>query len=267
MIPPIAIRLILASALALLSGWLIIRGKESRKEVNGVLLNAVWFFLLGVKLSLLLTHFPTVKSEPLFILYGWGDNLNISIGFLLILSYFSWFLIKKSTSKLKHFTYLGVSTVVFGVAFLSSSFLLKSLSPEQLQNPLSIELKEKEDLFGQPIPFKEGEITILNFWATWCPPCRAEMPELSAFSTEHPEVNFILVNNIESEKEGLEGVKNFMKDKGYSFDVLPDHHSHFTSAFGISSFPTTMMFDKQGNFLDKYVGVVSTSWLEGFLDR
>lgn len=266
MIPPIAIRLTLASALALLSGWLIIRNKESRKEVSNVLLNAVWFFLLGVKSSLLLTHLSTIKSEPLFILYGWGNNLNILIGFLIILVYFTWFLLKKSTSKRKHGTYLLISTAVFGIAFFSSTYLIKLPNTES-NNPLSIELRERNDAFGQPLVFKEGEITILNFWATWCPPCRAEMPELEAFATKHPEVNFILVNNIESEKEGIDGVTNFLKAKGYSFDVLPDFNSHFTSAYGISSFPTTMVFDEQGNFVDKRVGVVSVSYPESFLEH
>ena len=82
-----------------------------------------------------------------------------------------------------------------------------------------------KDLNGNSITIGEaGKIYVLNFWATWCPPCRGEMPELAAFAdANRKNVNFYAINEQESATE----VNSFMDDNQYHFPVL--FHPRFRS--------------------------------------
>ena len=263
MIPPIVIRLLGSGILAFLVGRFVIKEKEKRKPIESTLLNGIWTYFLGVKLSLLFTHFESISIEPLLLLYGWGETANILFGIVVTVGYFAWFTLKKSTYKKQHALFTIVVSSIFFVLFFGSQPFFKYKSN---QVSLSIKtFKTLKDLDENPVQLAQNQITILNFWATWCTPCRAEMPEIEAFNKEFPHVNFVTVNNIASEKKGLEGVKEFLATKEYSFTVVADVGNVLTHQFKISSFPTTLVFDKEGHLIDKHVGVISKGVLESFL--
>jgi peroxiredoxin len=92
------------------------------------------------------------------------------------------------------------------------------------------------------------------------------MPDLNAFNQNFPEANFIGINNIASEKSGMQGVKEFMQSNNYTFTVLADKASSLTTLFEVSSFPTTVVVSPKGDVLAKKVGVVSESWLEQWME-
>lgn len=99
------------------------------------------------------------------------------------------------------------------------------------------------DLEGEIVNFEdlEGEVIFLNFWATWCPPCIAEMPSLNALYMDYKDkIRFVLVSN---ENSGV--VQSFMSRKGYalnSFTPLTDYPENFD----IRSIPRTFLIDKKG---------------------
>ena len=106
-------------------------------------------------------------------------------------------------------------------------------------------------LEGEPFYLEQirGEVIFLNFWATWCPPCIAEMPSIQRLYNEYEEkVNFILVSG-----ENPETIKNFMQKNGYTF---PIYIQSFQSPeiFESSSIPTSFIISPEGNIVMKKKG-------------
>ena len=94
------------------------------------------------------------------------------------------------------------------------------------------------DYYGRPI--------VLNFWASWCPPCKAEMPDFNKAYKENPEIQFLMVNATGG-RETLDSAKKFIKESGYEFPVFFDSEYNAVSAYGASSLPMTFFIDKNGN--------------------
>ena len=113
----------------------------------------------------------------------------------------------------------------------------------------------------------KGKVIFLNFWATWCPPCRAEMPDIQALYEDHgSNGDDLVVLGIAGPGMGQEGntehVKSFLSKNGYSYPVLMDEGGGLFETFGIYSFPTTFMIDKEGNVFGYVIGGISGATME-----
>jgi thiol-disulfide isomerase/thioredoxin len=97
-----------------------------------------------------------------------------------------------------------------------------------------------------------GKIVILNFWATWCPPCRAEMPALEALWKASKDKAFTIMGVSVGEKS--QTVKDFIAEAGYSYPIFVDSGNALGSRFGARSIPTTYIFDKNGKAIAGKVG-------------
>lgn len=110
---------------------------------------------------------------------------------------------------------------------------------------------------------KSGKVTIINFWATWCPPCREEMPELEKFAVKHQQtVNFYALNI----QEPGDKVADFLKQNKYTMPVLLDSEGVVGKTFRISAIPTTIVVDKNGVIKYRKSGGVTMSELEGVIN-
>lgn len=110
----------------------------------------------------------------------------------------------------------------------------------------------------------EGQITILNFWESWCPPCKQEMPD---FQKIHEEYDDILILTVNMEKEKDRGiVDKFLDDNGYSFEVLLDQKQEVARKYYISSIPTTFFIDKEGIFRGNWPGMLTLEQMEEAID-
>jgi peroxiredoxin len=117
--------------------------------------------------------------------------------------------------------------------------------------PVEIEL---ENLNGKSVNISDfkGNIVFLNFWTTWCPDCRAEMPEMEKLYVRFKEDDFIMVTiNL---KESSDKVSAFYEKHKLTFNALLDSDGNVGVAFGIRSIPTTFILDKQGGLLGKAMG-------------
>lgn len=95
------------------------------------------------------------------------------------------------------------------------------------------------DFYGKPL--------IINFWASWCGPCTMEMPEFqAAYDKYGDEINFVIVNITDGQRETMESAKKFMEDSGYTFPVYYDTELNAAAVYSVYTLPTTYFADKDG---------------------
>ena len=136
--------------------------------------------------------------------------------------------------------------------------------PEPSEEPKAIPALDftLTDQFGNThtLADYEGKTIFLNFWATWCPPCKAEMPEIQQlyenYSREGEDALIVLGvawPGVGGEKSAEE-IAAFLEDNGYTYPVLMDTEGGLFTGYGISAFPTTFMIDREGNVFGYLTG-------------
>ncbi len=108
-----------------------------------------------------------------------------------------------------------------------------------------------KDLFGSPI--------VLNFWASWCPPCKSEMPDFEeAYRSYGSSVQFVMVSVDDTVYEA----QGFISTSGYSFPVYHDSYGEGSVAYSISSIPQTLFINSDGYIVKSYSQMISAQELE-----
>ncbi len=112
----------------------------------------------------------------------------------------------------------------------------------------------------------KGKVIFLNFWATWCPPCKKEMPDVESIYKEYGEnKKDVIILGINSEKENE--VKKFLKDKGYTFPTLIDENSEVMRKYFIQAFPTSFVIDKEGNVYGYVMGGLTKEQIKQVIEE
>ncbi len=111
-----------------------------------------------------------------------------------------------------------------------------------------------KDLNGKDVKLSDyrGKIIMLNFWATWCPPCREEMPSMEGLYSKLRGKNFEMIAVNIQEKEAT--VKNYIRNNNYTFPVLLDVNAEAASKYQIMSIPTTYIIDTRGKLAAGFIG-------------
>lgn len=119
----------------------------------------------------------------------------------------------------------------------------------------------------------KGKTVFLNFWATWCSPCRAEMPDIQKLyesaETEGEDALVVLgvaAPNLGNEKSEEE-IKAFLEENGYTYPVLMDTTGELFSAYGIYSYPTTFMIDRDGNVFGYASGQLNEDMMKNIIEQ
>jgi thiol-disulfide isomerase/thioredoxin len=105
---------------------------------------------------------------------------------------------------------------------------------------------------GTPVKLSDmrGIPVVLNFWASWCPPCKAEMPDFNEICKEFEgKVAFMMVNLTDGTRETVESARNFIHMMEYTFPVYYDTDMDATGKYGIQSIPTTYFISAEGKLI------------------
>lgn len=162
-----------------------------------------------------------------------------------------------------------ISTIVIAAAFLfilpqhasaqvsaETSRLLRSAKIQVLNKPadaaeFTLPLLSEENA---ALSSHKGSVVILNFWATWCPPCRAEMPSMETFYQRYKDrgLEMLAVNLGET----AAAVRPFIQKGGYTFPVMLDLERKIGGLYGIEAIPTTYIINREGKMIGRVVGSI-----------
>ena len=122
-----------------------------------------------------------------------------------------------------------------------------------------------KDLAGKDVAIEaKGKPYIINFWATWCPPCQAEIPDLAAFHAAHKDtVDFYAVNL----QEDAAAVQKFMTERKADLPVVLDVKGTAATLYGVRAIPTTVVVDKEGKVVYRKTGGVTKEELEDVVSK
>ena len=113
-----------------------------------------------------------------------------------------------------------------------------------------------------------GKPIVVNFWATWCPPCKQELPHFNTLYQEMGnEVTFMMVDLTDGNRETVDGVKDFVQENGYTFPVYYDSDTSAAYAYNVSSIPMTLFIDENGYLVDYHIGAMDEETLRDYIDK
>lgn len=179
---------------------------------------------------------------------------------------------KNRSGKVVAMFFIGAGLLLIG--FVSLSILVKSFTPNA-ENPASgvipVEVNfpapglALQDLEGSPVSLDGylGKTVLVNNWATWCPPCRAEMPILQAYYQEHRHQDFVLVA-IDS-GDPAEQVIEFANQFNLSFPIWIDQEMKAIQEFRNPALPSSYLIDKHGTVILAWSGALTQDNLEKYI--
>lgn len=133
----------------------------------------------------------------------------------------------------------------------------------------SIELQKDGNPSGKTVTLSDykGKALFLHFWATWCPPCKVELPHLEKLAQkieskgDNAKINFLAICISDSQKS----LSSFMKENGYTFAGGLDATGRIAMKYGIQGVPTSILISPEGKILKIHVGMMSEKLLESFV--
>ncbi|MGX7348962.1 TlpA family protein disulfide reductase [Dolosicoccus paucivorans] len=164
-----------------------------------------------------------------------------------------------------------IAEIESNTALESNSEVAKETAPELPEQPPTpnIEMLTEE---GETVYLKDlladGQPTIINIWASWCPPCKEEMPLFEEYAEKYSEdIRFIMLNATQSRPtETQEVALNYLEEEGLNLPVYFDIDFNSQIAFGARSLPTTVVIDENGDVIIYYPGQVTEATMDQFIN-
>jgi thiol-disulfide isomerase/thioredoxin len=141
-----------------------------------------------------------------------------------------------------------------------------STTTEALDSAPDFEVVDRDGTTYRLSDFK-GKPVVLNFWASWCGPCKSEMPDFQAAYEKYGDsIHFLMVNLTDGAQESMESASTFMDKTGYTFPVYYDTAGNASMTYGVYSLPTTFFIDAEGHAIAQAVGAIDAETLQRGID-
>ncbi len=248
---------LLAVAVALSCGaWL---GRRQDLAVNDVLFNLLLIGLLGARLVFVLRYFDSFDGPLAMIdIRDRGfDPLGGLAAAALLLAWIAW----RNRERLAPALTAGAAGLLAWIVAVAIA-VMTAAEAERLPDTSAL------NLVGEPVSLaalgpEKGRPLVINVWATWCPPCRREMPIFERAQRDHEHATFVLLN----QGEDVATVRSFLQSQGLELDhVLLDHDNEFSPRAGVRVLTTTLFYDASGKLRRQHVGELSGATLERHLE-
>lgn len=113
-----------------------------------------------------------------------------------------------------------------------------------------------------------GKPIVVNFWATWCRPCKSELPAFEKLYNEYGEdVTFMMVNLTDGAQETVDSVSEFIMDNEYHFPVYFDTETNAATTYSVYSIPATLFIDADGNIVASHLGAMQENTLRTYIEN
>lgn len=107
----------------------------------------------------------------------------------------------------------------------------------------------------------KGKVVVINFWATWCPPCRAEIPDFIRIQEQYKNKGLVIVG-ISLDQKGWPAVNSFAEKTKFNYPIVLGNEDIVNAYGGIEAIPTSFFIDKKGFIIDKQVGMLTKEAFE-----
>ncbi|MBE9639249.1 TlpA disulfide reductase family protein [Salipiger mangrovisoli] len=241
---------VLAIGVFLAATRLIGRSASKRNERWATLVVLAW--ILGARAGFVLKHWADYETVPLDIFRVWQGGFLASAG---------WGAAALVVASIALHIGLKASLPLFTSAALASAAQLAALSLHSEGAP-DLPSESLLALDGDVLELVPGPPLVLNLWASWCPPCRREMPMMQDLAATQPGVDFIFANQGESASE----IARFIKRAGLDADdIFRDPSSALMQELKAVGLPSTLVFNTHGQLVASHTGEISRAGLRGMI--
>ncbi|WP_186085933.1 TlpA family protein disulfide reductase [Burkholderia gladioli] len=262
-IGPFSVQVVALAAAALLA-WLIALGLartlpgEADRRAASLLVDALLVGLLVARLAYVLRWWPQYAAAPASIVAIGDGGFSAWAGLAAALVLLAWRLRRRPAARRPVLGGLLVGLAAWGIAQGVLGSIRDNAPPLATLAISTLDAKPVA-----PGRFADKPV-ILNLWASWCPPCRREMPVLAQAQAAHPELTVLMLN----QGEDASTVRGFLSQMGLRFDeVMLDPRRDAMRVYGSRGLPTTLFFDARGHLVESHVGEITAARLEDILQR
>ena len=264
---PFPIHAVIAAA-AIIVGWLVVRARarrvpaaphaSPRRIATALFFDTALVGLLVARAGYVLLWWPEYMAEPRSIIAIGDGGFLWWAGLPAALAHAWW----RTRTRIALMRPLLAGIAAGMLAWVAAGGLLMMMQRSAPPLP-DFELATLE---GEPTTLAalSGRPMVLNLWATWCPPCRREMPVLADAQQRYPDVAFVLAN--QGEDRGT--IRGYLDATGLELDhVLLDPHSRAMLETGTRGLPTTLFFNAEGRLVDTHMGELTRASLASTLRK
>ncbi|MBM7603100.1 thiol-disulfide isomerase/thioredoxin [Metabacillus crassostreae] len=163
---------------------------------------------------------------------------------------------------------LAISILVFLIGYAIYNTVMPSNAKVGVTEGNAAPDFELTTLDGEKMSLSDlkGKKVLVNFWATWCPPCRSEMPDMQQIYDEYDDDVVIAAVNLTSSESSIDTVESFVNELSLTFPILLDEKGKVNNEYEVLSYPTSYFIDEEGIIKTKFVGALSYDQMKKLID-
>lgn len=252
--------LLLLAALLVATGVGHLVGRQQQIGIGNSLIDMLWAALLAARLAFIATWFELYRNAPWTMLDIRDGGFTLWAGLLAALSVAIWRGWRRPLMRQPLIWGMTAGLLAWGAMFGVMGAVDKAAKPGLPTVALTT-------LAGAPTQLAalaKGKPLVVNLWASWCPPCRREMPVLAAAQQQETQVTFVFANQGEDSAAALRYLSAGQLNLA---NVLLDPGTALGRAIGSTALPTTLFYDASGQLVDTHLGELSAASLASKLNR